>query len=175
MDVTLDPGGLSVAVTISVLDAGKMLMVQEKRPDVYGQWTIPGGRIEYGEDILAAACREAKEETGFDVALHSTTGVYTFVSALSNYVVMFHFLGTIVGETRTQPDADINDVRWVALDELQRWPDDTLRHPAFIRCAVQRVAERLLFPLTVFGDGGGGATSLDTARGAPPRREGPSA
>jgi predicted NUDIX family NTP pyrophosphohydrolase len=32
-----------------------------------GAWSIPKGEIEYGEDKLLAARREAREETGFDL------------------------------------------------------------------------------------------------------------
>lgn len=32
-----------------------------------GKWTVLGGKVEFGESIVDAVVREAKEETGLDV------------------------------------------------------------------------------------------------------------
>jgi 8-oxo-dGTP diphosphatase len=45
---------------------------------VRNKWNFPSGRIELGEDILDAARREVKEETGYDVKITGTTGIYNF-------------------------------------------------------------------------------------------------
>lgn len=42
-----------------------------------GQWVIPGGGIEKNETAEAAAAREAKEETGYDVRVFRLVGVYS--------------------------------------------------------------------------------------------------
>ena len=40
-----------------------IVLIRRKNPP-YG-WAIPGGFVDYGESLEAAACREAKEETVF--------------------------------------------------------------------------------------------------------------
>lgn len=39
------------------------------RKNVYGAgtWALPGGHLEHNESLVSAACREAKEELGFDL------------------------------------------------------------------------------------------------------------
>jgi ADP-ribose pyrophosphatase YjhB (NUDIX family) len=48
------------------LDEG-IVLIERKNPP-HG-WAIPGGFVDYGESLEAAAMREAKEETGLDVEL----------------------------------------------------------------------------------------------------------
>jgi 8-oxo-dGTP pyrophosphatase MutT (NUDIX family) len=55
-------------------DEGQVLL--EKRSDC-GLWGLPGGRIEPGESIVAAALREVKEETGLDIEITQLLGVYS--------------------------------------------------------------------------------------------------
>ena len=70
-----------LVVSTSILQEGKVLMIKENKPIVKNKWNFPSGRVEKGEDILAAACREVKEETGLDVNLTHTTGIYNFASS----------------------------------------------------------------------------------------------
>lgn len=41
-------------------------MVQEAKPQCYGRWYLPAGRMEVAESIHEALCREVKEEAGLD-------------------------------------------------------------------------------------------------------------
>ncbi|AVV57519.1 NUDIX hydrolase [Paenibacillus glucanolyticus] len=92
--------GIVLVVSITLFQEDQVLIIQENKPVVQDKWSFPGGRIEPGEDIVEAAIREAKEETGYDVKLTSTTGVYHFLSSLNHYVVMFHFTGEVACVTR---------------------------------------------------------------------------
>lgn len=44
----------------------EVLLIKRGNPPRQGQWSLPGGRIEWGETTEAAALRELKEETGCD-------------------------------------------------------------------------------------------------------------
>ena len=46
---------------------GTVVLIRRKNPPL--GWAIPGGFVDWGETLEAAAVREAKEETGLDVEL----------------------------------------------------------------------------------------------------------
>lgn len=52
------------AVLAVVVHEGRTLLVRRANPPDQGLWGFPGGKIEYGEAIEAAALRELAEETG---------------------------------------------------------------------------------------------------------------
>jgi len=41
-----------------------VLLIRRGKPPYEGQWSLPGGKIEYGETAAEAALRELAEETG---------------------------------------------------------------------------------------------------------------
>lgn len=57
---------LAVVVIIQNSDTGEFLLLQRTSPP-YG-WCLAGGKIDEGENEIAAAIREVKEETGLDVS-----------------------------------------------------------------------------------------------------------
>lgn len=83
--------GIVLVVSVTLVQGDQVFIIQENKPSVRGTWNFPGGRIEPGETMFEAAIREVKEETGYEVQLTGTTGVYQFISSLNHHVVMFHF------------------------------------------------------------------------------------
>lgn len=100
--------GIVLVVSTSILKADKVLMIKENKPSVRKKWNFPGGRIETGEDILDAARREVKEETGYDIKLTGTTGIYNFMSNINTQVIMVHFIGEIIGGSLELQDNEIS-------------------------------------------------------------------
>ena len=62
------------AYAVVVREDGRMLLPHWSEGD-RGGWTLPGGGIDPGEDPAAAAVREVREETGYDVELDGLLGV----------------------------------------------------------------------------------------------------
>ena len=54
------------AVSVALKRAGTLLLVKRANEPAKDQWAFPGGRVERGEKLEAAARRELKEETGME-------------------------------------------------------------------------------------------------------------
>ncbi len=57
------------AVGVVCLRDDQVLLVRRGAPPLTGHWSLPGGRIEWGERAAEAALRELKEETNCDADL----------------------------------------------------------------------------------------------------------
>lgn len=89
-----------------------------------GRWDLPKGKVEAGETLLGAACREAHEETGLDVfASHRQTPLKTY--HIYNLYGGWHlkqtswFKGYCGLDTKGNPQQEegITEVVWVSPDE----------------------------------------------------------
>ena len=88
-------------VDIIIEVEGGIVLIERKNPP-HG-WAIPGGFVDYGETVEAAAIREAKEETGLDVELTVLLGVYSDPSRDPRH----HTISTVfVASATGQPVAD---------------------------------------------------------------------
>jgi ADP-ribose pyrophosphatase YjhB (NUDIX family) len=58
--------------------AGRVLLCQRADQPRRMRWSTPGGYLELGEDIHAAAARETEEEVGLAVDIVSLAGLYEF-------------------------------------------------------------------------------------------------
>jgi len=114
----------TVAVGCFVFNtATELLMIKRGKEPGLGLWTIPGGRVEFGESLVDACRREVKEETGVDVHIGPMVTVFEPRIAGYHYVII-DYLGVPAESSTSEPKAgdDASDARWVSLDTLSDFP-----------------------------------------------------
>lgn len=104
--VYLDP---KLAVGVLIVRDGRVLLGKRgpgtREP---GKWSFPAGFVERGERVEDAARREAREETGLDVAIGRLVGLY---SSEGETVVLAVYEGEVVGGEAVAGD-DLTELGW---------------------------------------------------------------
>ena len=108
--------GPQVAVGAIVVRDDKLLMVRRAQDPGRGLWSLPGGRVEVGEYLADAVRREVKEETGLDVTVGDLVGIFEVVG--DPHYVILDFYARAEGEVEGAASSDVDEVRWVPLDEV---------------------------------------------------------
>ena len=73
-----------------------------------GMWSVPGGKIEYGESLKAALTREFKEETGLDLYDISWGPVQEAIRSEEFYIDAHFILLNFIARTNSK-DVRLND------------------------------------------------------------------
>ena len=85
-----------------------------------GTWTMPGGKLDFGEEFEEAAYREVLEETGIKI----DKSKLKLISVANNMVATAHFvtLGWLCeefeGESEVREPDEITEWKWFDLDKL---------------------------------------------------------
>jgi len=85
---------------------GKILFVKESKKIAQNRYSLPAGKLEFGETIINGTIREAKEETGLDVKPIKLIGIYQRPSSSeSSNTTVFCFLSKIIsGKIQTSKE-----------------------------------------------------------------------
>lgn len=94
-------------------DQGRLLLVQRANPPAQGLWSIPGGRIEQGEDARSAVRREVLEETNLDIEVVREVGTVLRAAPSAGHYVIRDFLAVTADPGRLRPGDDAADARFV--------------------------------------------------------------
>lgn len=109
-----------VGVGVVVLADDAILLVKRGRDPGRGLWAVPGGKVDHGEPMRAAARREVREETGLDVEVGDVVWTGEHIDD-DFHIVLLDFAGSVLGgELKAADDAD--EVRWVPLAEVAEYP-----------------------------------------------------
>src|SRR5208337_610182 len=107
-----------------VIDRGRALLIRRGSEPLKGEWSIPGGMLELGEELAAGVRRELKEETGLDVEPLECILVFDRIMREGkrvkyHYVIVDYLCRRKRG--RLRPASDVVDARWVQRQDLPQY------------------------------------------------------
>jgi 8-oxo-dGTP pyrophosphatase MutT (NUDIX family) len=97
-----------------VIHDGCVLLLLNER----GEWDLPGGRLDPGEDHRAALTREVREEAGLAVEVGAQVDEHLFEVLPQRFVRIVAYACELVGARDVVLSHEHLDTRWVRLADL---------------------------------------------------------
>jgi 8-oxo-dGTP diphosphatase len=98
---------------------GEILLIKRGKPPHYGRWMVPGGTLEWGETLEAAAIREVREETGIEIEIERFVEIIEAITPGDegfHYVIMDYAARAASGVLAAGSDA--LDAAWTPVERL---------------------------------------------------------
>ena len=109
------------------IEHGRVLLVLHVSPGGEPTWTLPGGRVEHGEDPFDTVVREVGEETGCAAVVERLLGVDSRVIPATesrlgaeHQNVGIFYRARIRGEVRPEPNGDTREPVWTPIADVAR-------------------------------------------------------
>ena len=107
-----------------VIYRDRVLLIRRGSEPLKGEWSIPGGMLELGEELAAGVQRELKEETGLEVEPLESMLVFDRIMRKGrrlkyHYVIVDYLCRRKRG--RLRPASDVLDARWVRREDLPQY------------------------------------------------------
>lgn len=107
-----------VSVGIIVIDKGHILLGKRINSHGSGTWALPGGHLEYGEDIEECAQRELHEETGLEALALKKGPWMNHKIEEKHYVSIFMYVTAFQGILTLKEPEKCERWEWFPLQEL---------------------------------------------------------
>ena len=109
---------------IPVMPDGRIVLIRRRDS---GHWGLPGGIVDWGEDIVTAAQRELAEETGLQVrSVGRLVGIYSHPERDPRFhAICVALEAHVEGDLNVYDQAEVLDVQAFPADAI---PQETLAH-----------------------------------------------
>lgn len=111
-----------VAVGAVCAHLGALLLVRRGRGAAQGEWSIPGGRVEWGETLHEAVVREMHEETGLEVVVDRFLGWVERIHDPYHYVILDFAVSALDPSRTPVAGDDAAEVAWVPFADVSDLP-----------------------------------------------------
>jgi 8-oxo-dGTP diphosphatase len=108
-----------LAVSGAIFRDGKILLVRRARSPAKGFYSLPGGRVEFGESLHTALRREVSEETGLQIEIVGLAGwreVLPEAKGGGHYLIMSFAARWVTNEVVLNEELD--DYKWLTPGEF---------------------------------------------------------
>lgn len=125
MSTRVYPAKPLVGVGATVFRNDQVLLIRRGNPPLYGDWSLPGGRVEEGEDLKKALRREVREECSIDIKVGDLITEFEYIERdeeerVKYHYVVFDFKARYVSGKLVRA-SDALEVRWVPLEQLKEF------------------------------------------------------
>ena len=107
-----------------VVHRQRALLIRRGCEPLKGQWSIPGGMLELGEELADGVRRELKEETGLEVEPLEIVAAFDRITQEGKRVKYHYVIVDYVCRLkrgRLKPASDVVDARWVRREDLPKY------------------------------------------------------
>ncbi|HEY0051935.1 MAG TPA: NUDIX domain-containing protein [Caulobacteraceae bacterium] len=108
--------GPGVGAGMALVRDGRLLLIQRRRPPEVGRWSLPGGKVDFGEGAMAAAIREMAEELGVVVTGAALLGVADLIGEGEHWVSPIYLATAAEGEPALLEPEKHSAFGWFGLD-----------------------------------------------------------
>lgn len=113
------PSHPQLAVSAAIFRGPDLLLVRRARSPGKGFYSLPGGRVEYGESLVEALRREVAEETALEIEIVELAGYREVLPGPDNaghYLIMSFAARWVYGDPVLNDELD--DFRWIRPEEI---------------------------------------------------------
>jgi 8-oxo-dGTP pyrophosphatase MutT (NUDIX family) len=118
-----------------IVDGGKVLLVRKSAsdPNQPGKWEVPGGRMDFGEEVDDHIKREVKEEVGVNIAPGTPFFVWQWLIERTDAAGQPYRMQVVAVARRCAalssalsadnqvPEDHLGEMKWVPIDELSNY------------------------------------------------------
>jgi 8-oxo-dGTP diphosphatase len=148
-----------VVVKAGIVHDGRILVLDPSEAERHGEHDLPGGKVEYDEDPVAALMREVLEETGLSIDVVAPVRMWSVIRANGNQMVGVTWACRAEGNVTLS--AEHVAYQWIAREDIpQEWEERLELEMVF------HVLERMGEPPAWFDH----YVALNSTKYRPPRR-----
>lgn len=110
---------------------GKVLLCGENKEIFGGKWALPGGGLDFGEEMKAGLVREIKEETGLNVTKISEKPVYIWTHRYESNIRQIGWYYSIVlafridlEDLNLRPTAECEAIDFYSKEDMLKMSDE---------------------------------------------------
>ncbi len=112
---------MKIRVFALIKEKKKILLIRESNPKYHKRWHLPGGTLHEGETIKDAVIREAKEESGYRIALNGIFYIkYITRPVTERGLYVYCTARTLTGSIKTKADEHSIEAGWFDMKEIEK-------------------------------------------------------